>query len=266
MSELRSAGSPFRVVPLPRLGKDSRWRTEAMRSYSHPVLIWFTRGQGRITLAGATRGYGAHNAIFLPAGTMHGFAMSGQVFGSIAHFPNGCDLSLPTEPLHLRFRESQHQAELTSLIENLQRESAGDLRGRDRALLHHGGLLSVWLERQCDAQPDAELNPDTVRRLAAAYVALVERDFRSGKTVNQYAAELGVTPTHLSRVCNTASGRPASAILADRVYFEARQMLSDTRMRIKDIATGLGFTSAAYFTRAFQKNTGKTPSQFRNSR
>ena len=83
--------------------------------------------------------------------------------------------------------------------------------------------------------------------------------------MHDYAAELGVTPTHLSRVCNSACGRPASAILADRVHYEARRLLSETRTPVKDIARDLGFMSAAYFTRAFQKKTGKTPSGFRKT-
>jgi AraC-like DNA-binding protein len=32
---------------------------------------------------------------------------------------------------------------------------------------------------------------------------------------------------------------------------------------VKDVARTLGFTSAAYFTRAFQARTGLTPSDFR---
>lgn len=266
MTEISLPNDPFRVVPLPRFAQGGRWRTEAMRSYSQPVLLWFTRGQGRITLAGNTRGYGAHNAIFLPPNTMHGFVMTGQVFGSVVYFPRSLDLALPPEALHLRFREAQQQAELTALIDNLQREVERDLPARDRALMHYGGLLSVWLERQSINQPEAELQPDAVRRLTAAYVALVERDFRTGKSVNGFAAELGVTATHLSRVCNAACGRPASSLLAERVYFEARRLLTETRTPIKDIARSLGFTSAAYFTRAFQKNTGETPSGFRNRR
>ncbi len=97
------------------------------------------------------------------------------------------------------------------------------------ALAFHGGLLAVWLERQIAALPDPEARPDKARRLTAAFTALVERDFRSGKSVNDYAAELGVTPTHLSRVCNAACGRPASALLADRVHYEARRLLAETR-------------------------------------
>lgn len=263
MTTIPESDTPFRVVPLARFAQGGRWRTAAMRSYSQPVLIWFTRGQGRITISGITRGYGAHNAVFIPANTMHGFEMSGQVFGSIVFFPKDADLDLPVEATHLRFREAQKQGELTAIIENLHRETDGTLPGQERALLHHGGLLSVWLERQISEQPEAELHHDASRRLAVAYAALVERDFRSGSSVTDYAALLGVTPTHLSRVCNTTNGRPASAIIADRVFFEARQMLRTSRTPIKDIAGQLGFASAAYFTRAFLKNTGKTPSGFR---
>ena len=255
----------FRVESLPHFARGGRWRTEAMRSYSQPILIWFTKGQGRITISGITRGYGAHNAVFIPAGTMHGFDMVGQVFGSIVFFPSDQDLELPSEPLHLRFREASQHSELSAMIDRIQRESEGDQIGRDRALLHYGGLLSVWLHRQSAAQDGADFSPDAARRLAAAYTALVERDFHLSKSVSDYAAELGVTPTHLSRVCNIACGRPASTLLSERIHFEARRLLSETRTPVKDIAEHLGFTSAAYFTRAFQKHSGMTPSEFRKT-
>ena len=80
-----------------------------------------------------------------------------------------------------------------------------------------------------------------------------------------FAAELGVTPGHLSRACNIACGRSASAILADRVHFEARRMLAETDLPIKYIAEKLGFHSAAYFSRAFHKHTGYAPRNFRQN-
>lgn len=263
MSIQEQANNKIRVISLPQFAQGGRWRTEAMRSYSFATLIWFTRGQGRITLAGTTRGFGAHNAVFLPAGTMHGFELFGQVFGSIVNFPRDNTFNLPSEALHLRFREAQQQVELTNLIENIQREGENDSPGHIRALNSHGMLLSVWLERQLDPENEQNLHPDASRRLSAAYSALVERDYKSGNSVVYYAGELGVTPTHLTRVCNTTLGKSASALIADRVFFEARQMLIETKTPIKTIAGDLGFASAAYFTRAFQKATGSTPSSFR---
>ncbi|RME18784.1 MAG: AraC family transcriptional regulator [Alphaproteobacteria bacterium] len=257
--------SPFRVLPLARLARGGRWRTEAMRSYGAPVLLWFTRGQGRITINGRTSGYTAHNAIFIPAGTMHGFEMNSSVTGMIVVFPPGLEeeLSLPEDVVHLRLSDAEQHIELNKLIDAIQTELENGAAASERALLSHAGLLSVWLERQMTGKPVEEPREDATTRLAAAFTALVEKDFHSAKSVRDYAKELGVTPTHLSRVCNKACGRPASAILADRVHYEARRLLTETHMPVKDIAAALGFASPAYFTRAFTQHTGRTPSQFR---
>ena len=257
----------FRITPLQLIAKGGRWRTEAMRAYGQPVLYWFTRGQGRMTIQGVAHVYGPHNAIMLPPDVMHGFDTLGKMSGSAVFFPDAPDLNLPDEPMHLRLRDAYTQAELTVQIDNMQRELDRGPDSSDRALHHHTGLLSVWLERQAGVgwRDAAELSSTASQRLASAFTALLERDFREGRSVAEYASQLGITPTHLSRACKTASGRPASAILQDRVHYEARRMLQETRMPIKDVAASLGFRSAAYFTRAFQQKTGMTPSTFRRS-
>ena len=255
----------FDIVPLAQLAQGGRWRTEAMRSYGRPVLIWFTKGQGRITISGVKRGYGAHNAIFLPAGTMHGFDMLGQVFGSVVFFPSDRDLGLPDDPVHLRVRDARRQAELNGFVEQIQTElSKSDLESA-RALDLISGLLGVWVSRQSDLRDPDLSELSAANRIAAAYSSLLERDFRNPKAVAAYARELGVTPTHLSRVCKLTTGKPASDMRADRVHTEARRMLRETDLPIQEIAKRLGFTSPAYFTRAFAKHTGQTPSRFRSA-
>ncbi|WP_108482494.1 helix-turn-helix transcriptional regulator [Oceaniglobus ichthyenteri] len=257
----------FRLVPLQRFAQGGRWRTEAMRSYSSPVLYWFTRGQGRITISGITRGYGPNNAILLPAGTMHGFDMMGQVSGVALFFPREQGFEMPADPLHVRLRDAHSQSEMAQQIENIQRELERGAETMERALNHHTGLLTVWLERHAPVHDDISPPADAraADRLVEAFTALLERDFRKGQGVADYAAALGVTATHLSRSCKVASGRTASALLQDRVHYEARKLLRDTTLPIKDVAANLGFRSAAYFTRAFQHQTGKTPSAFRKA-
>jgi len=258
--------STWKVVPLSRLMQGGKWRTEAMRSYGGPMLLWFTRGQGRITVNGVTRGFGAHNAVWLPAHTMHAFEVMGQVNGHALFFPDGLELPLPEEPQHLRFRDAIPQAELSHLIDNLEREITGDLPLRERALEYHAGLLSVWLERQMVAMEGDIPTELAAQRLSSAYASLVERDFRKGRSIAEFAADLGVTPTHLTRSCHQACGRSAHEILADRIFFEARRLLKESSIPVNAIATELGFTSAAYFTRAFQKATGDRPTSFRKSK
>ncbi|WP_343078912.1 AraC family transcriptional regulator [Ostreiculturibacter nitratireducens] len=271
VTELRASAIPegqgpssLRLVPIPRLAHGGRWRVEAMRSLSEPLLLWFTRGQGRITVAGVTRGYGAHNAIFIPAGTMHGFELGPQAYGTAVFFGRDTEVALPKEPKHLRIRESAPQNELSGILDNIQRELESKRPGHERAAQAHLGLLGVWLERQIEvAQPEEKHRKDSARRLVARYTALLEKDFRSGMGVADYAAALGVTPTHLTRVCNQTCGRPASELLHDRTLFEARKLLKETDLPVNRISASLGFTSPAYFTRAFQARIGQTPTRFR---
>jgi AraC family transcriptional regulator, transcriptional activator of pobA len=265
MMTISSPATSARLVAIPRLASGGRWRVEAMRSLSEPCLLWFTKGQGRITISGVTRGYTAHNAVFIPAGVMHGFEASPSVFGTAVFFGRGTDIVVPKTPQHLRIREVHAQQEVNILLDAIQREIDSDTPAHERATRHYMGLLGVWLERQVSkAEPDT-IRPDATRRLVARYTALLERDFRSGMGVADFAAALGVTPTHLTRCCNSACGRPAIALLQDRRIFEARKLLAETRLPVGRIAEQLGFTSPAYFTRAFQHLTGKSPTAFRRA-
>ena len=257
--------SSLRLVAIPRLAAGGRWRVEAMRTLSEACFLWFTKGQGRITLAGVTRGYTAHNGIFIPPGLMHGFEVGPQVFGTAVFFGRNCTVTLPKEPLHLRIREVHAQQELNTTLDAIQRELDSDVAAHDRAAQHYLGLLGVWLERQALRPADKPVRPDAARRLVARYTDLMEREFRSGAGVGEIAAELGVTPTHLTRCCRVTCGRSALDLLQDRRIFEARRLLSETDMAVGRIGEALGFTSPAYFTRAFAHLTGLSPTVFRRS-
>ncbi len=243
-------------------GNGSRWRTEAMRSHDTPRLIHITKGQGRITINGLTNGYGPNNLIFIPPNSMYGTEVGPTVFAQMLTLPNTGDW--PDEPFHLRLRDVVSQKELQSYYDSIERElkPTGDMR----AALCHFGLLTIFVERQLQARDpnavDARRN-SAAAKLVARYTHLIARDYRKDRDVSDYATEIGVTPTHLTRCCKQTCDRSALDLLNDRIHFEACSMLRDTRTPIQDIAKSLGFQSAAYFTRSFQNKSGQTPSDFR---
>jgi AraC family transcriptional activator of pobA len=256
----------LRVDSLQSLTTGGKWRSAAMRSYRSPILLWFTKGQGRITCAGTTHGFGPNNAIFIPAGTMHGFEPTSQTFGSAIFFSEiGAD-SLPQRPLHLRIRTNQDQAELTALLETIKREIDANKPYSARALEHLSGLISVWLERQAKLLGTDSQTTTAAEKLAARFTAIIETQLLAGLSVSDYAETLNVTPTHLSRVCRATCGKSASELLQERQTFEARRLLVDTQLPINRIAELLGFRSPAYFSRAFKERAGETPSTFRETR
>ena len=157
MSEF-AAASPLRLVAIPRLAAGGRWRVEAMRSISEPLLLWFTKGQGRMTVGGVTRGYTANNAVFIPAGVMHGFEVGPQVFGTALFFGRDCHMVLPATPQHLRIRETFAAQELNVTLDAILRELDSDSPAHTRAAAAYLELLGVWLERQI-----AKAAPETPR-------------------------------------------------------------------------------------------------------
>ncbi len=255
----------IRLIPLPRLAANGRWRVEAMRSLSEPCILNFTKGMGRITVAGVTRGYSAGTIVYIPPGCMHGFEVGPQVLGTAVFLGSDTKLHLPQMPQHIRLRDVVAQQEMTMMLEMITRELDAGTDAAQRAAQHYAGLMSVWLERQAAAAGVSAQKPDAAHRLVARFSDVMEKRFRSGAGVAEIAAELGVTPTHLTRCCRAASGRSAIEILQDRRLFEARQMLSETKLPVGHISAALGFTSAAYFTRAFQNQTGVSPSAFRKT-
>jgi AraC-like DNA-binding protein len=176
--------------------------------------------------------------------------------------PVDAALDLPKEPFHLRVSTPEAQNSLTGHLEKSERELAAQAPAMERALLGYGLLISAWMSREL-ARGDGAVMREKTHKLAEHYADALEAQFRSGRGVNDYAAQLGVTPTHLSRVCRDATGRPAHALLNERVMQDARRLLRDTDMPAREIAETLGFSSAAYFTRAFQQATGRTPTGFR---
>ncbi|MEB8386274.1 helix-turn-helix transcriptional regulator [Rhodobacteraceae bacterium KMM 6894] len=250
------------IITLAQWARGTPWRLELPHSASAHALIWITRGQARATVEGLRRGVGAHNALAVPAGALFSLDLGGACYGQVCLIPAGGAALMPDIPQHLRIREVQAQAELTAMMDAMQRESRDARPFHDEALAAQAVLISVWLRRAMISQ-ESDARPTAAERLVTAYSALIERDFRSGRPMADYAGKLGVTPTHLTRSCKACSGLTAADLLTRRSLHAARDMLEDGTDAVQMVAAQLGFRSAAYFSRFIQHHTGLSPSALR---
>lgn len=255
--------STVRSQTLAQLASREGWRLELPHARPHHLFLHISKGQGRTILLGRRRGLTMNSTLFIPAGTLMMLDIGRQSYGQAVEIPTEAGLTLPSDPVQLRVHDSLAQAELIAIIDAMQREQATHRPFGAEALRAHAGLLSVWLRRNLSAEPATIGAPKAADRLAAAFCALVERDFRAGQSMADYAAALGVTPTHLTRTLRQTAGITAADILTGRSLHEARHMLQDGTLPIGLISEMLGFSSAAYFTRFIQKHTGKTPTALR---
>jgi AraC family transcriptional activator of pobA len=94
---------------------------------------------------------------------------------------------------------------------------------------------------------------------------LVERDAARRHRIADYAAELAVTPGHLSVLCTQYAGRRAKRLLDNTLASRARRMLLYTDDSAAQVAAALGFEDPSYFSRFFRRETGQTPKEFRTA-
>jgi len=81
--------------------------------------------------------------------------------------------------------------------------------------------------------------------------------------VQDYADKQSLHVNYLSNVIKTKTGKSVSHWIADRTVTEAKIMLQNPELSIKEIAARLGFIEAPHFSNYFKRNTLISPLEYR---
>jgi AraC family transcriptional activator of pobA len=93
---------------------------------------------------------------------------------------------------------------------------------------------------------------------------LLEHYFKQEKLPSFYAGKLNITLKHLNRICNEILKKTATEVITNRVVLEIKRMLIDKQLAVNEIAFAVGYEDYSYFSRFFKKQTGFSPTEFRN--
>ncbi|MEO1010529.1 MAG: helix-turn-helix domain-containing protein [Bacteroidota bacterium] len=83
-------------------------------------------------------------------------------------------------------------------------------------------------------------------------------------SVNYFANQLNITANYLSDVIKFYTGKPALEHIHQHVIKTSKTLLHQKKTSISEVAYQMGFEYPSYFTRLFRKQTGLTPSEYRN--
>lgn len=101
--------------------------------------------------------------------------------------------------------------------------------------------------------------------LTTEFLTLLETHFRTEHHANAYADLLHVSLRTLDRHVVKARSITPRQLISARLLLEAKRMLTDEDVLIKNVAFALGFAEAQNFSRFFRAHAGMSPEEFRRS-
>lgn len=225
-------------------------------------VLHLTGGAARAALDGADVDLGPGSIVVVPALTVHGYEFSTDVEGVVVtllerdiraiDLPTPEAMVIPSAP-----------ATVVAAIGRLIAEADHPAARHDLAMRTHITLLLLLLHRAGSQPASGVGSPDPARRHADAFRLLVDRHFRQTRRVADYAGQIGISHTHLNRICRRLLGASAQQVIERRVALEARRQLQFSALSIKQIGAELGYDDPAYFTRIVTRLLGMSPSAFR---
>jgi AraC-like DNA-binding protein len=148
-------------------------------------------------------------------------------------------------------------------IASIETELAGRQDGYQRAALAHLTLLLIDLARLAGPVV-AELRRSGEPLLAEVF-EVINRRHAGPLSLRDVAGELGVTPGHLTTVVRRRTGRTVGEWIIERRMAEARGLLAETDLPIREVARRVGVSDPGYFSRLFSRTHGAAPREWRAS-
>jgi AraC family transcriptional activator of pobA len=95
------------------------------------------------------------------------------------------------------------------------------------------------------------------------FKTLLEKHFTEEHLPRFYAEQLAVTEKTLNRKIKEVHNITATEAIVNRILLEAKRLLINSHLSIKEIAFDLGFNDPAYFSRFIKKHTTKSPKEWK---
>jgi len=271
VDDLRAEPDTLEVV---EVHLDSIGDGEARQPHRHAYheLIWVREGHGRHLIDGDEVEFGPRTLTLIAKGQVHQFQRAEGVSAVVARFEDDWLASsrrwLFSGQACTALRVPEDEAARFDALLDLLRVELERPAGPESAELRRHLLAAVllWAQRWREGQLEEGGATRTDLQLYQQFQEVLERDYAANHDAGHYAAELGVTTGTLSRLLTKLTGQSTKQLVQDRLILEAARLLRFSDLSIKEIAARLGFSDQFAFSKAFKRQRGEAPLDFRNRR
>lgn len=242
----------------------------AFEPFDEPVIVYHVGGAQTVPVrVGRHWQSSTHPGLItiIPPATRIDWDIRGEVHSRSIHlgsrFFTAAEPETAPKP-ELRFRCGVQDPLLTSAIEALEREL--------RAPQQHGSLyadsvsdlMALHLLRDNSASIVLPARRGALpARALQRVMERIEASIEHGISLQALADEAALSRSYFSSAFREATGVTPHRYLTQRRLARARDLLRTTAISLADVALRCGFSSQAHFTQYFHRESGVTPSQYR---
>lgn len=149
-----------------------------------------------------------------------------------------------------------------SISEKISYETTNRGHNHRKLIFNYMQILILIIERLKVQHDDIKLVNDRNLEVAIHFNREVEQNMHTFLSVDTYSKRVNVSPAKLTSISRNYFAMSPSKYVAFKKILEAKRLLSNVQMPIKQVGYQLGFDQATYFTKYFKKHTGLTPKDF----
>jgi AraC-like DNA-binding protein len=95
------------------------------------------------------------------------------------------------------------------------------------------------------------------------FIKLLSQHYLSHREVSFYAEKLNINEKYLTQLLKRKTGKTARQFITEMVILEAKVVLNENRLSVKEIASRLHFENQFHFSRFFKQYAGVSPTEYK---